>query len=100
MSIKWLYAGTCIFFAAFAILMITQSFPISKALNDLWYYYLHVVQLFLMTIALIIGLYFMIRRVNGSKDWETQFAAEKTIVKMTVILFAVSYLLRILFTVM
>ena len=99
-GIKWLYVCTCIFYAVFAVLMIALSFPVSKALNDMWYYYLHVVQLCLVTISLVTGLYFMIRRVNGTKDWETQFASEKTIVKMTVILFAASYFLRIFFTIM
>ena len=80
--------------------MIILSFPVFKVINDLWYYYLHVVQLCLVTIALITGFLYMMRRVNGTKDWETQFAAEKKIVKITVILFAVSYALRILFTIL
>ena len=80
--------------------MITLSFPVSTVLNDLWYYYIHLFQLVLVTAALITGFFFMLRRVNGTKDWEIQFAAEKMIVKLTVILFAVSYFLRILFTIL
>ena len=68
--------------------------------DDMAYYYIHMVQLMMATAALLGGLIYMTREVNEIAIYAAQFAQEKSIVRRTVILFTISYLLRIILTIL
>ena len=81
-------------------MLITLSFPVEHTFDDMVYYYIHIAQLILVTAALLGGLIYMTREVNEIAIYAAQFAQEKSIVRRTVILFAISYFLRIILTIL
>ena len=96
--IKWLYGCSSVLFVVFSTLLITLSEPINDTLKDDTYYNIHVYQMAAVTLVLLFGLFYITTRVKLIQDWQTQFVEERRIVRTTVILFAVSYILRILLT--
>jgi len=70
-QIKWMYIVICALYVILASLMIGLSFPAADIISNMVYYYLHCVQLTVVTIALLSGLTFMIAQVNEIAIWQS-----------------------------